>query len=211
MTPIEKNIIVVDENGTVYESTWPKRADGLVKKGRARWLDERTVCLTRPPDQTEDSEMENRMQDNAAAAHVSVAADQKPSGAAGGALTVESLLDRMDAIRKEMLGMGELLAAMREIASGAGEDEGGRILAAAGEAFAAREATCQQQLRFLETVYRDHFSPPAEDAKASRIRMILDSMNDVIPALDYSDENGGGSVEALRVIKNLYSDLLNQA
>ena len=39
MIPIEKNIIVVDENGTVFESTWLKRANGLVKKGRARWLD----------------------------------------------------------------------------------------------------------------------------------------------------------------------------
>ena len=40
--------------------------------------------------------------------------------------------------------------------------------------------------------------------------MILDSMNDVIPSLDYSDENGSGSVEALKVIKELYNDLLKQ-
>jgi hypothetical protein len=38
--------------------------------------------------------------------------------------------------------------------------------------------------------------------------MILDNMNDVIPALDYSDENGNGSIEALKVLKELYSDLL---
>ena len=30
MIPIEKNIIVVDDNGTVFESTWLKRANGLV-------------------------------------------------------------------------------------------------------------------------------------------------------------------------------------
>ena len=60
MIPIEKNIIVVDENGTVFESTWLKRANGLVKKGRARWLDEKTICLACPPEQMED----NRMVDN---------------------------------------------------------------------------------------------------------------------------------------------------
>lgn len=59
MIPIEKNIIVVDENGTVFEFTWLKRANGLVKKGRTRWLDEQTICLACPPEPMEDNEMEN--------------------------------------------------------------------------------------------------------------------------------------------------------
>ena len=42
------------------------------------------------------------------------------------------------------------------------------------------------------------------------MRIILDSMNDVIPSLDYSDENGSGSVEAIKVVKELYNDLLKQ-
>ena len=78
-------------------------------------------------------------------------------------------------------------------------------------AFMARETTCQQQLRFLEKIYDDHFSAPSEEAKTARIRMILDNMNDVIPSMDYSDESGSGSVEALKVLKDLYSDLLKQA
>ena len=36
----------------------------------------------------------------------------------------------------------------------------------------------------------------------------INNMNDVIPALDYSDENGNGSIEALKALKELYSDLL---
>lgn len=64
MTPIAKNILVVDESGKAYTSTYAKRAQGLVKKGRARWLDEQTICLACPPDllNLEDTEMEN-MQD----------------------------------------------------------------------------------------------------------------------------------------------------
>ena len=58
MAPIEKNIHVVDERGVVYEATWPRRARGLVKRGRARFLSEDTICLACPPnDDLEDTEM----------------------------------------------------------------------------------------------------------------------------------------------------------
>ena len=128
-----------------------------------------------------------------------------------GILTIESILDRMDAIRNDMLFMNELLCTMESITNQGGEDDAGHIAEATSQAFIARETTCQQQLRFLEKIYNDHFSAPSEEAKTARIRMILDNMNDVIPSLDYSDENGSGSVEALKVLKELYSNLLKQA
>ena len=55
--PIEKNISVIDETGKKYEATYPKRAKGLVKKGRARFVDENTVCLACPPNILEDTKM----------------------------------------------------------------------------------------------------------------------------------------------------------
>lgn len=54
-----KNISVVDPQGNVYEATYPKRAKGLVKKGRARFVDETTICLARPPYHTEDEMEQN--------------------------------------------------------------------------------------------------------------------------------------------------------
>ncbi len=55
---MNKNIEVVDEAGNVYEPTWPKRAKGLVKHGRARFVDENRICLTCPPDiKTEETHM----------------------------------------------------------------------------------------------------------------------------------------------------------
>ena len=58
MTPIEKNIIVVDENGKQYESTYLKRAKGLVKNGRAHFAEENKICLMRPPENyLEDKDM----------------------------------------------------------------------------------------------------------------------------------------------------------
>ena len=61
MTPIEKNIRVVDEQGREYEATWPKRARGLVKNGRARFLSDDTICLACPPDIDLD---DTKMNDN---------------------------------------------------------------------------------------------------------------------------------------------------
>jgi hypothetical protein len=63
MTPIAKNISVTDELGQHYESTYFKRANGLVKHGRARWLNEQTICLACPPikNETEDSPMEEKV------------------------------------------------------------------------------------------------------------------------------------------------------
>jgi hypothetical protein len=66
MTPIEKNIAVTDESGKQYEPTYWKRAKGLVKHGRARWVDEEKICLTCPPEQieAEDITMDEKVANN---------------------------------------------------------------------------------------------------------------------------------------------------
>lgn len=40
-----KNITVVDEDNNILESTYPKRAKGLVKKGRAEWVSDNLIRL----------------------------------------------------------------------------------------------------------------------------------------------------------------------
>lgn len=44
-----KVVIVIDEQGNEYESTFPKRAKGLVKSGRARFIGNNKICLVCPP------------------------------------------------------------------------------------------------------------------------------------------------------------------
>ena len=61
MILIEKNIVVVDEQGNFYESTYPRRAKGLVKNGRARFINENTICLVSLPNQNVE---DNFMSDN---------------------------------------------------------------------------------------------------------------------------------------------------
>lgn len=57
----KKTVIVIDEQGKIYESTYPKRAKGLVKTGRARIVDENTICLACPPNNInlEENKMNN--------------------------------------------------------------------------------------------------------------------------------------------------------
>lgn len=199
MIPIEKNIIVVDENGTVFEPTWLKRANGLVKKGRARWLDERTICLACPPEQMEDNEMENSKQTEAVTERIAGTEDTRL-----GSLTIGSLLDRMDAIRKEMLLMKELLSTMESISNQGGEDDAGHIAEATSQAFIARETTCQQQLRFLEMIYRDHFSKHAEAGSVDRTKTLLEQMPGVLAACN-------NSPDAFESALGFYRDLLKQS
>lgn len=70
---LQKTIIVIDEQGKIYKSTYPKRAKGLVKSGRARYVDENTICLACPPKihNLEDFEMNiNEIKDNIDVAYI---------------------------------------------------------------------------------------------------------------------------------------------
>ena len=49
MTPIAKNIIVKDIDGNYVGTTYPKRARGLLKKGRAVSVDEFTIQMIGNP------------------------------------------------------------------------------------------------------------------------------------------------------------------
>ena len=60
MIPIKKNIRVVDEFGKEYEETYFKRAKGLIKKGRAHFIDSHTIALVCPPKKLEDKKVENK-------------------------------------------------------------------------------------------------------------------------------------------------------
>lgn len=56
-----KNIAVIDAQGNQYEPTWPKRAKGLVKSGRARFVNDLTICLASPPRYTEGNSMNENL------------------------------------------------------------------------------------------------------------------------------------------------------
>lgn len=59
MTPMAKNITVIGENGNILYSTYPKRAEGLVKKGRARRISGTAIRLCALPDAKKEEKTVN--------------------------------------------------------------------------------------------------------------------------------------------------------
>ena len=141
-TPIEKNIIVVDEQGNEYEATYPKRAKGLVKNGRARFINENTICLACPPmEYLEDNKMENKNTQS---------------------VDISYILEQIKAIQEQTEYLNTALDNLAKMSDGNSGDMGspGNIQGQAkAQAYAdivkCRETTNQQLLRFYEKMYDD--------------------------------------------------------
>ena len=142
---MEKNVIVVDEQGNEYEATYPKRAKGLVKKGRARFVDENTICLACPPNEyLEDKEMSENtnVTDNTV-------------------LTEKEVFDQIVLLQKQLTEnsptslhrLGEALYDAR------GEGEGAKLtddqVSEICKVFAQREETLYQMLNLYRRMYDD--------------------------------------------------------
>lgn len=138
MAPIKKNIHVVDERGNVYEATWPRRARGLVKNGRARFLSDDTICLACPPNQNlEDTKMNDKVE-------------------------LGWLLQQIAALQSDTEYLKEAFAHLAQMnvggktAPGEPEDVAGQAKAnALRDIVCSREATNQQLLALYRNMYYD--------------------------------------------------------
>ncbi len=132
--PIEKNVIVVDEQGNEYEATYPKRAKGLVKNGRARFVGENKICLACPPDKTE----ENKMMDNI--------------------LTTREIFEQITILQKQLTEnsfqslhrLSDSIDSIKENEESMEDD----VSSVCG-VFATREAIFMKMLEFYERMYDD--------------------------------------------------------
>ena len=172
MIPIEKNIFVVDEQGNEYEATYPKRAKGLVKNGRARFIDENTICLACPPNiELEDKIMSenkkvdsinnNNIPNNSAtpkevsesmAKLLNSTAEQQCSEK----LTMDYLLGKLEEISLGQAFLTDAISELGKMKSGGPGDVGTQEQAKAiGEIIKAREATNQKLIALYEKMYDD--------------------------------------------------------
>ncbi|MBR6635167.1 MAG: hypothetical protein IKL41_06040, partial [Clostridia bacterium] len=157
MTPIEKNIIVVDENGNQYEATYPKRAKGLVKTGRARFINENTICLACPPkNESEDRIMsENKKVVNLNANGTETSFDtteQTPESK----LTAEYLLMKIEELSVNQAVLTDAVTELGKLKSIGPGDVGMQEQARAlGTIIKSREATNQKLIALYEKMYDD--------------------------------------------------------
>lgn len=132
-TPIEKNVIVIDEQGNEYEATYPKRAKGLVKNGRARFVDEHTICLACPPDSNlEAKKMENNT------------------------LTVKDIFDAITELKNDSAHIEKALTQLESVQSKGPTDIAAQANAQAiADVVKCRETTLQQMLAMYSKMYDD--------------------------------------------------------
>ena len=175
-----KNIEVVDEAGNVYEPTWPKRAKGLVKNGRARFVDENKICLACPPDKTEDKRMsktnifgEMTVNDILTVEESQMCLSCPPDAKTEdeqmgnknnifGELTVLDILTRINNIINQTSYISEACDILKFMGDGdsgncgaPGDIMGKAKAEALGEIVASRETTNQQILKLYEKMYDD--------------------------------------------------------
>ena len=156
MIPIAKNIIVVDEQGNEYEATYPKRAKGLVKNGRARFVSNNTICFVCPPNILEDEEMNDINVENAA--------EIKESAEVQTEVSMQYVLSRIDSILKDTAYIHEAIGAILNMQtveptegmpSYQGDFAGKAKAEAISHTVQCRETTNQQLIRLLEKMYDD--------------------------------------------------------
>ena len=165
MTPIEKNIIVVDEQGNEYEATYPKRAKGLVKNGRARFVDENKICLACPPDKILE---ENEMTENIATAAEVVATEENVSKT----LSIDYVLAQIEKIVDNTAHITEALNSLKDVRSGGPGDIGAEGKARGiADVVKCRETTNQQLLAFYTKVFND-LTAPKKDPLTEKMELV---------------------------------------
>ena len=186
-TPMEKNVAVVDEQGHVYGATYPKRAKGLVKNGRARFVNENTICLACPPNQIlEDTEMSENINMNENTNQNVV-------------LTEKEVFDQIVLLQKQLTEnsptslhrLGEALSDAR------GEGEFARIsdeqVANICAVFTQREETLRDVMKLYERMYNNlqqekreqKMAEPESEIMAQKRKEFLDFVRDVTIGADH--------------------------
>ena len=128
---MKRTVLVTDDAGKEYEPTFEKRARGLCKKGRARWIGKDAICLAAPPDH--DFRKDSDMSENIIPAAPSMSADY--------------ILAQIEKIAEEPAYIGEAIA---KIDNSAPEKS-----AAIASVVEARESTNRSLLDFYRQIYSD--------------------------------------------------------
>ena len=167
LAPITKNgmISIVDEQGNELGVTYYKRAKGMVKNGRARYIDDNKIIMFTacPPDKTEDSTMNeyiNEVRDNDGnlVKPMWKEAEADEMASVGETVTIADMLKRIDAIIADSEHLAKAIEAISSIETKDvqhGSQNAGMIAHSIRDSIKAREETNHRILSFLNRVYDD--------------------------------------------------------
>jgi len=213
MIPIAKNVEVVDRLGNNYAATYKRRANGLVKLGRAQWSDENKtkICLLAGPALyiEEDNAMErfdnngNKLPEEL---HSDLAASAERAEIINTAKTPEEIvmyiMGQMEKIRSDNTYILEAFRQLNDMANHppiahASSDAAFAKAQAVGEIVKSREATNQKLLSMYERMYGDFKPRVAGDDKEVKLRWLTEMVN----ANSYLGESIGDNLtDVLKII-----------
>ena len=151
---MEKNVIVVDEQGNQYGATYPKRAKGLVKNGRARFVDDShtKICLACPPNENlEDIKMSENI--------ISTAVEAETAKE----INAKYFLDQIEKIRQDSKHITDALENLSKVESKGPGDIGAEERAKGiADVVRCRETTNQRMIDFYAKAYSDHLAKSDE-------------------------------------------------
>ncbi|WP_295214129.1 hypothetical protein [Ruminococcus sp.] len=144
-----KCITVMDLQGNVYEPTYPKRAKGLVKKGRARFVDENTICLTCLPGEREETVMMSNSETKA------------PMN-----LTAAQIFEELKQIREDTSHITLAMEKLEKVPTTSENEACLEKIAAIQKIVQEREETNQALIRLYEKMYDDVYYTSEQETDA---------------------------------------------
>lgn len=207
-----KNIIVVDEHGRKYGATYLRRAKGLVKQGRARFLARNMLCLACPPEKDlEDKNMSEQTNiNNMTETRVAGSSEQEKENRTQETkrYSMEYCLEQIERIGSQAEYLNQVITELRQM-----EINGDGVSTKAitlGDIVKCRETTNQQMLRFYEKMYDDLKRPATVDVVAQKAHL----QDKLLQIMDNTLENNGelssddilnmfnGAIDAIRHIND---------
>lgn len=182
MTPIEKNVIVVDSQGNILEATYPKRAKGLVKNGRARFIDYNKICLACPPKNLEDNKMTDKMMDMTTGEVIEMTSGEPK-------LSVEYILAQLEKISSQTAYLNEAIAQISGMQVAGSGDIGTQGKASAiADVVKCRETTNQKLISLYEKMYDQiiYKESPRED----KFKEKIDAVSKLLCSIDCDELDG---------------------
>ena len=182
MTPIAKNIRVVDNFGKEYEATYLKRAKGLVKNGRARFIDENTICLVCPPEiELEDNDMSENKQTKKSVETVPAIPESEKQ------LTSREIFDKISELQEQLTknsyhSLHRLDDSVTQVCSAEENTERQEQITEICSVFKTREATLLKMLQLYERMYAD-----LNDDNSKKVALIKGAFSEHAETIRISD------------------------
>ncbi len=165
MTPIEKNVIVVDEQGNEYEATYPKRAKGLVKNGRARFITQNKICLLCPPEiEMEDNKMSENINVNENVEEITDVSVEPQK------LTINYVLEQIEKIQNQTEHICMSIATLGNLVISVDGPDTSERADSIATVVKCRETTNQKLIALYEKMYDD--LKPSKPVDTERIAVL---------------------------------------